>query len=130
MNGPYVVRDRPPMGRGLFAARSFKKGDFIVEYTGKKIPNKLADALKTRYLFELDEKWTIDAEDGSNIARYINHACAPNAEADTHDGHILIAAAKKIALGEEITINYGEEYFDEFIKPEGCKCKRCAMRSR
>lgn len=126
MKEPYIVQNRPPMGKGLFATRAFEKGDFIIEYTGEKIPTKVADAMKTRYLFELDEKWTIDGEEESNIARYINHACEPNAEADTHDGHILITATQTIKPGEEITIDYGEEYFDEFIKPEGCKCPRHA----
>lgn len=110
------------MGDGLFAGEDIAKGDFIVEYTGKKITTKAADALKTRYLFELDEDWTIDGETLSNTARYINHSCDPNAEAEIHDEHILISALKAVKTGEEITIDYGDEYFDEFIKPVGCKC--------
>lgn len=118
-----VVRHtHPDVGEGLYAAADIAKGDFIAEYTGEKIPTKIADALGTRYLFELDEEWTIDGETHTNIARYINHSCEPNAEADIHDGHILISATKKIKMGQEITIDYGKEYFDEFIKPVGCKC--------
>lgn len=121
-----MVREASPgLGKGLFAARTYAKGEFIVEYTGTKIPSSTADALKTRYLFELDEAWTIDGEDESNIARYINHSCKPNAEAEIHDGHILISATRRIFPGEEITIDYGEEYFDEFIRPSGCRCVRC-----
>ena len=120
---PVVVKpSRSGMGDGLYADADISKGDFIVEYTGKKITTKAADALKTRYLFELDEDWTIDGETISNIARYINHSCEPNAEAEIHDDHILISAVKNIKAGEEITIDYGEEYFDEFIRPTGCKC--------
>ncbi len=110
------------MGEGLFADADIAKGDFIVEYTGTKITTKAADALKTRYLFELDDEWTIDGETLSNTARYINHSCEPNAEAEIHDEHILISAIKNIKAEEEITIDYGDEYFDEFIKPVGCKC--------
>jgi SET domain-containing protein len=118
-----VIKKSPRgIGNGLFAAADIGKGDFIAEYTGKKISTKVADTLKTRYLFELDEKWTIDGEDESNIARWINHSCAPNAEADIHDGHILICATKRIKGGEEITIDYGDEYYDEFIRPVGCRC--------
>jgi SET domain-containing protein len=113
---------RPGLGEGLFAAEDIEKGDFIIEYTGEKIRTKVADTLKTRYLFELDEKWTIDGQMLSNTARYINHSCEPNCEADTHDGHILISATRDIAAGEELGMDYGEEYFDEFIKPTGCKC--------
>lgn len=99
-----------------------------MEYTGKKIPTHVADALKTRYLFELDSEWTIDGEEESNIARYINHACTPNAEAEIHDDRILISATRDILPGEEITIDYGEEYFDEFIRPAGCKCQACCSQ--
>jgi SET domain-containing protein len=109
-------------GEGLYARADIVKGDFIVEYTGTKITTKAADALKTRYLFELDDNWTIDGETPSNIARYINHSCEPDAEAEIHDGHILISAVRDIRAGGEITIDYGEEYFDEFIRPLGCKC--------
>ena len=27
-------------------------------------------------------------------------------------------------LGEEITYDYGKEYFDEYIKPKGCRCEK------
>jgi SET domain-containing protein len=117
-----VKPSRPGTGDGLFARSPLAKGDFVEEYSGKKIPTKEADTLKTRYLFELDDAWTIDGEDESNIARYINHSCAPNCEAETHDGHIFIFAARDIPSGEELTIDYGAEYYDEFIRPTGCKC--------
>ncbi len=112
-------------GDGLFAGADVMKGDFIAEYTGTKITTALADVSKSRYLFEVDSKWTIDGETSSNIARYINHACEPNTEAEIHDDHILISAIRDIKAGEEFTIDYGKEYFDEFIKPKGCKCVQC-----
>lgn len=121
---PVVVKpSRPGTGQGLFAVANIKKGDFIIEYTGEKILTKVADTMKTRYLFELDEEWTIDGETLSNIARYINHSCQPNCEADIHDGHILISATRNIGAGEELGMDYGKEYFDEFIKPLGCRCE-------
>jgi SET domain-containing protein len=117
-----VKGSRKAVGEGLFACADIQAGDFIVEYLGKKIPTNVADTLKTRYLFELDEEWTIDGETYSNIARFINHSCEPNAEGDIHDGHIMISAVRNIKTGEEITIDYGKEYFDEFIRPFGCRC--------
>lgn len=120
------IRDsRPGLGSGLFASRVFEKGDFLVSYTGKKISSKEADLSKSRYIFELDEEWSIDGETLSNIARYINHACAPNAEAEIQNEEIHIIATRAIEQGEEITIDYGDEYFDEFIRPFGCKCESC-----
>jgi len=126
------------LGFGLFARRPFRKDEFVVEYTGRKIPTAEADKLTTKYLFEIDEHWTIDGSPRSNIARYMNHSCEPNCETDIVDGRIIITALRDIEIGEELTFDYGEEYFDEFIRPTGCKCSKCSrerealaiMRSR
>ena len=127
----YAIRKSAPgLGHGLFATRAVSKGDFVIEYTGNSISTKVADALSTRYLFEIDSKWTIDGSVRSNIARYINHSCDPNCEAEILDGRILITAARDIEKGEELTMDYGEEYFDEFIKPVGCKCFKCCSTTR
>lgn len=119
----FAVRRTPGRGLGLFALVPFKRGDFVIEYTGEKIPTDLADTLTTRYLFEIDEKWTIDGSTRGNIARYINHSCDGNCETEiSDDDRILIEAVRKIAPGEELTYDYGDEYFNEFIRPVGCLC--------
>jgi len=129
IKGRFIVRQsRPGMGRGLFAAMPIRKGDFLLEYTGRRIPTSYADTLKTRYLFELDESWTIDGSRRTNIARHVNHSCVPNCEVRLRDGKILIFAARNIQRGEELAFDYGDEYFEEFIRPSGCKCTRCMSR--
>lgn len=125
-----VRPSRPGLGKGLFATRALRGGEFITEYAGIHIPTSYADTLDNRYLFELDTDWTIDGSSGSNIARYMNHSCVPNCEGEIRDGRILIFAARDIRRGEELTIDYGEEYFDEFIRPVGCKCERCSFKNR
>jgi SET domain-containing protein len=124
-----VARSAPGKGLGLYARRPFTRGEFLLEYTGKKIPTKEADASKSRYLFEIDEFWTIDGSPRTNIARYINHSCAPNCETDVVDGQIFVFAKRGIKEGEELSFDYGDEYFDEFIKPAGCRCVRCVRKS-
>ena len=104
------------------------KGEFVIEYTGVKIPTKEANEHRGRYLFELDEKWTIDGEPSNSPARYINHSCEPNAEARIKSEHINIYAIEDIPASEEITIDYGEEYYNDFIKPIGCKCAAAKHR--
>lgn len=115
-------------GFGMFAVEPVKKGDFIMEYTGKKIPTEVADTLGTKYLFEIDKEWTIDGSPRSNTARYINHACDPNCEVDIRDGHLMLYAVKNIKPGDELSFDYGEEYFNEFITKEKCGCPQCAAR--
>lgn len=113
----------PDSGLGVFAGERIAEDEFIAEYTGVRIPTKEADQHKGRYLFEIEgTEWTIDGEPSNSIAKYINHCCEPNAEAHIEDEHINIYAIETIEPGEEITIDYGDEYYDEFIKPYGCKC--------
>jgi uncharacterized protein len=116
---------RSSAGFGLFATRLIKRGEFITYYTGRKLPNRIADQLTTKYLFEINGRWTMDGSPRSNKARYINHSCKPNAEADTRGHKILITTCRTIQEGDEITYNYGRSYFTTFIKPLGCRCAAC-----
>jgi len=109
-------------GLGLFATKPFKKGDFIIEYTGEIISREEADRRGGKYLFETSSRRVIDGKGRENVARYINHSCKPNCEPDVKGGRVKIYAIKKIAPGEEFTYDYGEEYFDDIIKPHGCRC--------
>ena len=126
IDGRFEIRSsRPGTGLGLFAIQPIEKDAFILEYTGERIPTAVADERDSKYLFELNSDWTIDGETKENAARYINHDCYPNTESDIIDGKIIIEALRDIAVGEELTIDYGDEYFDEFIRPGGCHCASC-----
>jgi uncharacterized protein len=126
-----VVVRRSSAGLGLFANRDFKKGDAVIEYTGKTISEEEAQRRGGKYLFELNDKWTIDGTTRTNTARYINHSCKPNCfpELTENEKRVFIMAKKNIKCGEELTYNYGKYYFDTFIKPVGCKCASC-LKSR
>jgi SET domain-containing protein len=119
---------RSKAGLGLFARVAIKKGQFIVRYSGRKITTEVADQLDTRYLFEVNSRWTIDGASRRNRARYINHSCRPNAEVYFVKHVIKIRAIKNIKPGDEITYHYGRDYFDSFIKAVGCRCKACAKK--
>lgn len=119
---------RSATGLGLFATEPIKRGEFVIEYTGNKISNKEADEHPNRYLFSLNSRFTIDGSTRTNIARYINHSCLPNCTAYIESGkRIVIHATRAILAGEEFTYDYGSEYFDEYIKPTGCKCPKCTQ---
>jgi hypothetical protein len=129
MSAKFRVK-RSATGLGLFATEPIDKNCFIVRYWGKRISSRSAGQLKSRYLFELNRRWTIDGSDRRNLARYLNHSCKPNAVATIIDGRIEISAKKKIAIGEEITINYGSDDFNTFIQPSGCKCEACVPQRK
>jgi len=126
---PYRLA-RSRTGLGLFATKPIAKGDFIIKYWGPRLPNKIADEIDNRYLFEINKRWTIDGSPRRNIARYINHSCRPNAETDIIKGEILISAIKNIEPGDEITYDYGKDHFNGFIKPKGCQCDKCREKRR
>ena len=124
---PHVTVKRSSAGLGLFANATFKKGDFIIEYTGEHITHEESDRRGGKYLFILNDVVVVDGKGRENTARYINHSCTPNAEAevDEEELKIRILAKKKIQPGDEITYDYGKEYWDEYIKPHGCRCTTC-----
>ncbi len=115
---------RSKAGFGLRALRPFRKGEQVIEYIGIKRKNADVEENTTKYLFDLDNGYTIDGSPRWNIARYINHSCVPNAESDVVRGRVFISAIKPIAAGDEITYDYGKEYFDEFITKEKCLCPK------
>jgi SET domain-containing protein len=118
---------RTTTGLGLFALATIPKGARIIEYTGPLVTNAEVERRKTgKYFFGVNTKWSIDGSPRSNIARYINHSCRPNAEALISGRRVWIWAKRKIRAGEEITYDYGQEYFDVHIKPKGCRCQKCA----
>lgn len=112
-------------GLGLYSNIPLKKGEFVIEYTGKILTTNEANDKGGKYLFEISGRTTIDGSGRDNLARYINHSCRPNCEAEIKNKRIMIYAIKRIESGDELTYNYGKEYFDEYIKPFGCKCAHC-----
>ena len=100
---------RSKTGLGLYAIKPFRKREYIVTYRGRRIRNAEADKLEargSRYMFEINSRWTIDGSKRWNVARYVNHSCRPNAEAIERRGPIIVyCARRKIKPDEEITVN-------------------------
>ena len=132
-NKPYRV-GRSPTGLGLFATKPIKKGTKIIRYFGPLLDSKKKkdDAIENKYLFELNNRWTIDGSVRANVARYINHACRPNAESDVkpRKRKVIIRAIKNIEPGDEINYDYGTDYFKAYLKPIGCKCVACEKKRK
>jgi SET domain-containing protein len=127
---PTVKVKRSSAGLGLFAGEAIEKDQLIIEYTGERISEEEANKRGGRYLFQVTDTLVIDGKGRENTARYINHACRPNAEAehDEEEDRIYIRACKNIKEGDEITYHYGKEYMKEIIKKEGCLCATCLKK--
>jgi uncharacterized protein len=124
---------RSSAGLGLFAVKPIAKAAAIVAYHGRRIPTAAAHERERRsgakYMFEINRRWTIDGSSRKNLARYINHACRPNTEAVLRKGQMVFVALRRIEPEEEITLDYGRDYFDLFIKPLGCRCAPCKAKA-
>jgi SET domain-containing protein len=124
-----VARSRT--GLGLFAIEPIRKGAFIVEYRGRKITTKEAERLEARgnrYLYEINNRWTIDGTNRKNLGRYANHSCRPNAESHTIGHKVIIRAIRNIKPGVEITYDYGDDYLANVITRRRCKCEKCRAK--
>ncbi len=125
----YVVK-RSSAGLGLFANRPYKKDELVIEYKGNMVSEEESQQIGGKYLFELNDKWTLDGKGRDNVARYINHSCKPNCYAELSDDEkqVFIRAKRTIAKGEEFNYNYGKSHFEIEIKPHGCLCASCTEK--
>lgn len=112
-------------GRGFFTLVPIPADKRIIEYIGPILTKEETTQKSGKYLMAIDDEYFIDGSPHSNAARYINHSCEPNAMAYRTGVRVWIWSIRNIKAGEEITYDYGKKYFDDFIKPVGCKCEKC-----
>lgn len=102
-------------GKGVFARRPIEPGQVVMEYRGEVITWKEAlrrhphdpDDPNHTFYFHIDDTHVIDGKRLGNAAKWINHACDPNCEAEEVDGRIFIRALRPLAPGEELFYDYG-----------------------
>ena len=119
-------------GRGLYATQDIKEGTRIIDYVGKIITKKQTeeserfDNSKPIYLFNLNNRYDLDGDLKSNIARLINHSCSNNCDYEGKGLKLWVVAVKNIKKNEELTCDYGFSY-DSDYKQFPCKCssKNC-----
>lgn len=118
-----IVR-RSKTGLGLFAESEIPKGACIIEYVGVQLTKAQEDASRSKYLFEITARKTIDGAPRWNTARYINHSCRPNCEPNIYKARVYIHARRRIKAGEELNYDYGKNYFNQYLKGI-CACPKC-----
>lgn len=134
------VRDSGVHGRGVYATAPIEAGTRIIEYTGERIgweeavrrhPHDPEQPNHTFY-FHIEGGQVIDALYGGNDARWINHACEPNCEADEVDGRVFIQALRDIEPGEELFYDYGlvldDRHTAKVKKQFACWCGAATCR--
>jgi hypothetical protein len=121
-------------GNGVFAVQDLAEGETLIEYKGQVISWK--EALRRHphdpsqpnhtFYFHIDDGRVIDGNVEGNAARWINHSCEPNCEADEVNGRVYIKALRNIAAGEELNYDYGlvidEPYTEKLLSEFPCWC--------
>jgi hypothetical protein len=123
---------RSGTGLGLFATKPIRRTAHIATYRGWRLSPEEADRREARgasYLFEVNRQVTIDGSPRWNVARYINHSCRPNAKTVGRNRGIVIVALRRIEPGEEITYDYGSQYFEYLKANGGCRCSSCRAKA-
>ena len=110
-------------GTGGFAKATISRGTRVIEYVGERITK--GESLRrceanNEYIFALTEEQDLDGSVEWNLARFINHSCAANCDAEQEDDHIWFVANRDLEAGEELTINYGFDLTDYEDYP--CRC--------
>ncbi len=133
------VRTSELAGLGVFTKRAVPRGTLLLEYLGERISHEEAGE---RYyaatqpdafvlLFTVDRKVVIDGGVGGRAARYVNHSCEPNCEADEIGGRIFITSIRDIPAGAELTYDYNMEAPSplprDWRRRYACRCgtRRC-----
>ena len=116
---------RSHSGRGLFTQERIAKGSFVIEYLGRPATAKQIKENRGKFLFWTSDVSMIDGNVPTNTARFINHSCAPNCEVRIRNRRIYIFALRTIQPGEELSYDYGEEYFERHLAGI-CRCSKCS----
>jgi hypothetical protein len=118
------VRQSVIHGTGGYARKDIPSGTRIIEYVGERI-NKAESASRCEaenaYIFTIDDDCDLDGNVSWNPAKFVNHSCTPNCEAEWDEGHIFINALRDIRQGEELSFNYGYDLED--FSDNVCQCR-------
>ncbi len=129
MEANQIIFKRSPIhGIGAYAQCRLAKGTRVIEYVGELISAQ--ESIErcrqgNEYIFRLSAERHLDGKVDWNAARFVNHSCAPNCEAQLIEGRIWLVAARDIEAGEEITFDYGYDLEDFHQHPCHCGSADC-----
>ena len=125
MDDDVVVKESKIEGKGVYAARDFKKGEVVMRWDtsnvlDEKEANEVPEHLK-RYLSPYHGKFLLQKPP----ARYVNHSCDPNTKVVNECSDVAIRDIKK---GEEITSDYSVYSIPGKVMECHCGAKNCKGR--
>ena len=115
------------MGYGLYTNVPIKKGEMVGEYTGILIVRYLLTKYSGDYFMRYPVfswgllHYTLDADRLGNEMRFANHNYTPNMQPrvalEKGLSHCVLIALRDIEPGEQLTYDYGEDYWSRRDPP-------------
>ena len=121
-----LIKKSPIEGKGVFAARDFRKGEMIIRWDiSRQLTAEEAEKLPLK-----EKKYVIFCKGKRILAqppeRYVNHSC----DANTTSANFCDVAVRNIKKGEEITANYSQDMSPGESMECACKSKTCRKNIR
>lgn len=108
----------------MFATSSIGKDTWLGEYLGELVPVPRYYDPNDRYMTEVEETALIGTRQFGNWTRFVNHHCNPNVRItqEMYGGRkcMLLRASTDIEVGDQLYVNFGSSYFDEYRRT--CTC--------
>ena len=108
----------------MFARRLIHEDETVCEYKGeiiseaevaRRYPEDM-EGLNHTFVFGVGHDHNIDGGAKGNIARWINHSCAPNCDTYEKNKRIYVRAVRDIRPGEELFYDYAIEAGERLTK--------------
>lgn len=137
-----LLQPSPGRGYGLFAWEDIKKDKGIDQYAGKILPHKeggpngkYSTSIPIGLNVTDETKAYIDSTRLGSIYRFSNHSCNPNCEllegrVGGHHRIMSVHTRRDIQEGEELTIDYGDDWFKDPKNPCLCGETNCRSHSK
>jgi hypothetical protein len=118
------------VGRGVFAARPFRRGDTVLAIEGRVVNYiRLWEREGSRFsanCIRYGPETYLDPGDGP--AAYLNHSCAPNVAIAKTANRLHLIAARRIGANEEIVFDYSTTIGDDDVWRMRCRCGQPSCR--
>lgn len=133
------IHQFPDKGRGVVAARSFSRGEFVVEYAGELIDVSEARVRESLYASDQNTgcymyyfkhrnvQYCIDATaETERLGRLVNHSRQGNLQTRTvlvkNKPHLVLVARTDIREGEEVLYDYGDRSKESLLHHPWLAC--------
>lgn len=115
---------------GVIAEVDIPARKYVIEYTGilysRRNFKKIKDWIYVWTVGCLEPSyWVLDGKFNGSGAEFVNHSCDPNLQPIFYGKRLYYKSLRPIKKGEELTIDYGDDYWGEDSSCCTCGTQKC-----